>query len=540
MFSIDQNSHSLWDVLPKLQALIAQGRSVTHFVEDIDVAFTSTGAVGADGGLRLAREQYHRGGVADWGAGLFYSEFLGRLPTDIRDWEQYTGMKTSVLARKLGCQVEDLYNEFAVADNWQLIGQSYVGDRSHHRVIGDLTVRQTAEFVREILAKARADCMKSFPGSDSQSRLSRWFDHEQELVDRLLAERSQGRLVDLYRDWLDAHLAGRVDIQLTSSLFATDGPADRTALLEAFLADYDLASGLYNQAIAEAGVGLRPLDTGRGELPFFATMTYQGHLVRTAVHLDGNDIRLAERSYPLPARGKLPLERMAADGVRALAGKALILVMQVRTGRDGQELALPHRGSPYMPAAHLLAAKLEAAGMLPAGLRPIVRVRFHMLDRMRGLATIIRLPEHLRWYFGRDEVTANELAENHAELARQATRRLEGFKTAESRSQWLRRTWPEVLDEIETLEHKRRTLAARDPKSDAIRELGKRQKQLDVKLLRELLKRISQDSQSAELDYWDSRGALLPWCIALGGESLYNSVISQAELCRQEHTSCPE
>ncbi len=36
MFSIDQNCHSLWDVLPKLQALQRRAEAVTHFVEDID------------------------------------------------------------------------------------------------------------------------------------------------------------------------------------------------------------------------------------------------------------------------------------------------------------------------------------------------------------------------------------------------------------------------------------------------------------------------------------------------------------------------
>lgn len=44
MISIDQNCHSLWDVVPKLQALAAHGKKVRHFIEDIDVAFTSAAA----------------------------------------------------------------------------------------------------------------------------------------------------------------------------------------------------------------------------------------------------------------------------------------------------------------------------------------------------------------------------------------------------------------------------------------------------------------------------------------------------------------
>ena len=39
MFSIDQNCHSLWDVVPKLHALAAHGHRVAHFMEDVDAAF---------------------------------------------------------------------------------------------------------------------------------------------------------------------------------------------------------------------------------------------------------------------------------------------------------------------------------------------------------------------------------------------------------------------------------------------------------------------------------------------------------------------
>ena len=33
----------------------------------------------------------------------------------------------------------------------------------------------------------------------------------------------------------------------------------------------------------------------------------------------------------------------------------------------------------------------------------------------------------------------------------------------------------------------------------------------------------------ARIDYWDSRGAILPWCIGLAGEGLYDAVINDAE-----------
>jgi len=165
MFSIDQNCHSLWDVLPKIQCLTRRGLEVTHLIEDIDVAFTAVGAGQDQSQLQLARERYYRSGGADWGAALFYSEFLGRLPTDIRRWEKYTHLTTKALASGLGRSVDDLFDEYSPSDNWQLIGTSYVGDRNHHRLIGDLSTEETAEYIWKVFDKAKADMFAAFPDS---------------------------------------------------------------------------------------------------------------------------------------------------------------------------------------------------------------------------------------------------------------------------------------------------------------------------------------------------------------------------------------
>ena len=41
------------------------------------------------------------------------------------------------------------------------------------------------------------------------------------------------------------------------------------------------------------------------------------------------------------------------------------------------------------------------------------------------------------------------------------------------------------------------------------------------------------DYQAAHIDFYDSRGAILPWCIALGGESFYNEVIAKARITEE-------
>lgn len=539
MRSIDQNCHSLWDVPAKLHALAARGHRATHFVEDIDAAFTSLGSQSQGGELRLVRERFHRSGGSDWGAALFYTGLLGRVPVEVRDWEPLTGLKTNVLARQLGRSVDDLYDEFSPGDNWQLIGSSFVGDRQHHRVIGDLSVRETAPFVREVLAKARADMLHAFPAPASQRRLVEWFRREEARVERLLDELADAGLAQLYARWLRELLvelgAGGVGVDLTSRLFACKPPLAGAALLEAFLADYDRAAEAYNQAVAEAGARLRPLATKAGELPFFATFEHAGHLVRAGAVLRDGSLWIAGRPFALPADRRLPLEALAQAGVRCVAGKALLLVSQVRCGPTGQRLALPYRGSLYMPAAHLLARKLHDAGLLDGAMKPVVRVRLRLLDRLRSLDTPIRLPRHLASALGEAEVPARRLGAAHAAIAAEAEARLRRFADADWRARWQADQFPGILAEIGALDRRRRELAARGPKAPELREVWKRIRSLQGELLDRTVRQVDRDTQLAELDYYDSRGAVLPWCIALGGEAFYNQVIAQAEVY-EEHS----
>jgi len=531
VFSIDQNSHSLWDSMPKLQALARAGLPVTHFIEDVDVAFTALGASPGEA-VRIARERFHRSGGQDWGAALFYSEFLGRLPVEIRDWEPHLGQAVAAMAHRLGRPLNDLYDEFSPSDNWQLIGPSYAGDREHHRLIGDLTVSETSGAVRELLAMARRNCLEAFPSSASQARVSEWFDREQARAETLLARCAEGRLVDLYRLWMGEHLGGTAELRLTSMLLATGADAHRTALLEIFTRDYALAAALYNEALAESGVPLRPLRVKEGELPFFAVLRRAGRLVRTAAYLNGSEFRAGDRTFAL-RDGGLPLEELRKAGIECLAGKAALLVLQARYGPAGRPLALPHRGSLYMPAAHCLARRLQKAGLLPETLQPVLRVRFRLLDRLAGLDTPIRLPAHLAAAMGRQEVPAHELARHWRDLSADAARRLDAFRDGDARLDWQRRTLPDLFARLDALDARRRELAERDPKSAEIRRASHEHKAVQAQILDRTLRRIAADWQLKDLDYWDSRGALLPWAVALGGEKFYNELLAQAELSQE-------
>jgi len=535
LISIDQNSHTFWDVLPKLQALAHDGHSVCHCIEDIDVAFTAIGAQvedeTAEGEMRMARERFYRGGAADWGAAIFYFNFLGRQPVEIRRFEPFTGMKTNVLAGKLGCSVDDLYDRFSPSDNWQLIAASYFQNRNLHRVIGDLGVSQTAGFLGEMIDIARRDMLDAFEGVEAHWRVAGWIDVQRSVLAELIeASGDNGALVELYRRWLVRYAQPPISLGLTSELFACGRDAAQTALLEVFTARYDEAAGLYNSAIEETQQPQRLLDIGRGELPFFATIARDGHVVRSGVFLRGGGLQIADMHFNLPGSGRIPTGRLKDAGVVALAGKAMVLVMQARIGSGGRALALPYRGSLYMPASNRLAEKLTEAGFMPGELQPIVRVRLGFLDALATIETPIRLPEYLRGAMEADVVPASRLGTAWRGLIADARERLESFRTDEGRRRWRERTCGKMLEEINQLDAARRDLARTDPKCPEIRSLSKQSRQLGARILEATVEQIASDLHTTELDYWDSRGAVWPWAVALGGDDFYNDLIANARI----------
>ncbi len=533
MISIDQNCHSLWDVIPKLAALNAHGHKVQHFIEDIDVAFTSMGASVGNDTLRMARERFHRSGGQDWGAAMFYSEFLGRLPVEIRDWEPFTGLKTNVLAKQLDETVDNIYDELSPSDNWQLVGPSYVGDKQHHRVVADLTTAETSEFLREMLNKAKLDTLQAFPQNNSQQRISQWFSREEKLLEQLIADASAGQLVDVYREWLKKYMGDAVNVSLTSELFACKSRPRGFELLEMFCKDYEQLAGLYNSALAESNAALRPLNDSSGELPFFATYEYEGHMVRSGLWLDGNELRIADKTFCLSADGSVDCERLSEAGIGAIAGKAVVLVIQARIGDGAQPLALPYQGSLYMPAAEVFLSKLIDSGLIKGAIRPIVRVRFNLLDKIKSLDTTIHLPQHLAGYFCSEEISAKEFGENYAAISAQSQKQLQSFKEAPARLDWQKQNFPGLFAKIDLLDNQRRKLAKDNPKSPEVRDVWKQIKSLQTILLDKTLRQIAYDWQMSQIDYWDTRGAIIPWSIALGGEKFYNKIIDEAEIYQE-------
>lgn len=529
MISIDQNCHPLWDAVPKLHALTARGYAVTQYVEDIDVAFTAMGAAPHAGALHIERERFYRSGGEDWGAAMFYTEFLGRQAVDVRQWEPSLGMGLDVLSRRLGRTMDSLYDDLSPGDTWQLIGPSYVGDNRHHRTIGDLSAAEVEDYVRQLLGIAKEDMLRRFPQNSSIEATKEWFATQEAHLDQWLGGQAP-LLVDVYRHWLNSsHPQAGVKVALASELFAP-APTERTDLLQLFTRDYERMTAIYNQALHQCRLGLRPLNTAEGELPFFGVFVYDGRQVRSPARLDGGNVIIGNYGFPLAADGQMPLTTMKQAGIRALVGKAILLVMQVRLGESGRPLALPYHGSIYMPAAFCLERSLRNHGLLAKPVQPVVRVRFRLLDRLRALDTVIHLPEHLQPYFGREEVPARDLGNEWQAIQAQAAERLAKFADESYHLQWMRQTMPDLARRLDELDTRKRAIATVNEKDPELRQLWKEIKPLQSRQLQALLEQVAQDWQAARIDFYDSRGAIWPWCVAMGGQEFCQYVIREAEI----------
>lgn len=533
MFSIDQNCNTLWDCIPKLQALARAGHRPTHFLEDIDVAFTALGSDVDSHEVRLARERYHRSGGADWGAALFYSEFLGRVPVEIRDWEELTGLKSNTLAKQLNTDLDELFDRYSPGDNWQLIGSSYVGDREHHRVIGDLSVAECEAHLRKLVDLAREDMFRAFPAQECAERTLSWFEGETDRLDRWLADVRNEPLVELYRLWVRHYLQDGADIELTGNLCSTREAILSRHMLELFATRYDEVSSLYNRAIEQTGVKVHPLSPGDGEMPFFATMHHRGRMVRTAVHLRGSTLVVDDIEADVSRGIDSALGQLNSGGVTALAGKAVVLVIQARLAGGGAPLVLPHRGSLYTPASDRFVELLVEHDLLHDKLHPILRVRFHLLDRLGELDIPIGLPPHLAEAMGQDVVSSSELASSWRGLRDGARDRIERMKTDEGREAVQREQFGDLVERIESLKEKQKHLGKSGAPHAQMRAVWEDVKSLQAELLQETVDLIDRDWQLAEVDYWDSRGAIMPWCIAAGGQAFYNHVLDDAELIEE-------
>ena len=151
----------------------------------------------------------------------------------------------------------------------------------------------------------------------------------------------------------------------------------------------------------------------------------------------------------------------------------------------------------------------------------------HTKDRRMGRIEAIR--DHYEPRISPDKPNF-EILDWASSATQEARSRLKQFADPTGRADWQRKNLPQIAVELEELDRRRRELARTNPKDPQLRVIWKRIKPLELDLLRQTLRQVATDAQVSDLDYWDSRGAILPWCIGLGGPGFYNKVIERVEI----------
>jgi hypothetical protein len=90
--------------------------------------------------------------------------------------------------------------------------------------------------------------------------------------------------------------------------------------------------------------------------------------------------------------------------------------------------------------------------------------------------------------------------------------------------------FPELTGRIAELEARRKEMSQGSCTPEQMSGIWKEIKGLQAQLLDRTVRRIARDWQVRDLDYWDSRGALLPWTIALGGRHFHEHLVTNAEI----------
>ncbi len=521
--SIDQNSNSLWDVLPKVEAMAYKSLSLTHLVEDIDVAFTSVGNSAQPPTLTV--EQYYPSGNLDWGASLFYMDFLGRLPLNLIDLSQYTGIKVAQTAKALNLSVAQLYQKYAVADNVQLTGSSYTTSQLQHRLLGDLKFDEIKPFVLELLDLAESDVLHKFIDTDSQTRTKLWFASERKLLHATSLKTNT--LSGFYCLWLKSHQPD-CSVELTSTFFSQESIARFTfELLQKIANNYECFKNIYNESIKETGVELSLLQDG--DLPFFVAYESGGQKVRsglsfTATHFKFGDVKISRRcSF-----------ETFFEHSDVLVGKALLLVILARTKEIGAPLVLPELGSLYTPAAHCLCTKMIDHGFLDQQPYPITRLQFNFLSQLEHSESIIRVPKHLRLFFD-EEVEAKTFSRRISEVIALAGEQLEQLKDQSVRTQVFSDWTPELSAELLELHRQKEQFGREASTRHKCIALWPLIKEKEAAKALHCYERLVDLVQVSEMGYWNSRGAITPWSVAAGGKPLYQKVLSECIL-REEHS----
>lgn len=521
--SIDQNCIPLWDTFIKVKTLQFHGIKTTHLVEDIDTAFTRVGSdFDKNHQPALTVEQYYPNGNLDWGATLFFMAPFGRCPLNLHNLEKLTGKKTATYARALDLSLEEFYAKYSIADNQQLTGSSYVEKSGQcHRLLGDLTFEETEPFLLNLIDLAEKQLSQVFPSTDSQQALAPYFETQRNEVKNF--SKKDVFLTDFYQFWTDQYILDP-GTDRTSNFFGPGSSRYKLTveLIQEINQRYPLFCQLYNDAIEETNSELSPLNPSSRELPFFVAYVYNGHRVRSTLTIsEDGQLSAGFLRFSLDGETNYP--------ILAITGKALLLVILARLGETAPALALPENGSLYTPTAHALTRKLLDHHFITQPLAPILRIKFNLLEQLNTSNQPFCPPPYLQEKLG-TETTCRHFSELAPQIINEARQLLSQLENPDFREEYLKSRYALEVAQIEELKQKRAEYGRDPERRHLCREVWDEAKAIQKQLDANFFQHLVHLSHQADLDYWNSRGAIEAIALAAGGPQLLQKVIANAQI----------
>lgn len=142
----------------------------------------------------------------------------------------------------------------------------------------------------------------------------------------------------------------------------------------------------------------------------------------------------------------------------------------------------------------------------------------------------MRPPAYLRQALGIEEAPAAQVGAALEAAMAEARCTLEALRDPGRREALVRQRFAAWSAERTELDAERRRLAADPQRRPEATAIWQRLKDLDRRLAEAQAEWVLQLLRLLDVAYYDSRGALLPWCLALEGETLYRRMLAQAEI----------
>jgi len=367
-----------------------------------------------------------------------------------------------------GRPYDELIRECTTAWGWRAVVEA----GRAHAVFHDIATDDVKLHLRNLIEWALGRTLSQVEGPDAEkrkavaSRILEEFEQQSEKPEfKSLSALYQSLWPRLY-GLVSGHETRRLSVSSTFDLFRFNRQTcsrPRFRIVDLFLQPETSAVCRAAYSAAVAGTGIYPLERfGPGALPCELVVPGRG---RGLIVID--EKRLIVRTSPeivvdLPRPPRSASE--LADAVEAalgpnvaLIGKAVIFAYMITSEFV---FVLNEKGSVYVASTKKFGAKLKEAG-IDGRLCPILRLRHHTWDSLKGVPVRLKLPEHLAAGFGAPSIEASDFAARWRDVVREQSALMDKLHSVQSPRDMMRmlaqggsNEWRDKLGAYEAAQHK--------------------------------------------------------------------------------------